>query len=138
MDLSHISGGALQAGILALLGTMIGWLFWKRAANQVRNTNAYADRESVFQENLQTRLEAAQARADALESRLRIALDGRAIIERKLTEADRHIVILLDEVERLSSGRRAELERWVKNSRLAGLDDDLPPAPPAPPKRPRR
>lgn len=113
-------GGLAQGGVITLFLAAIGWLFWKRGSNEVKNTNASADRQSTLEENLQDRLEMAVARADSLEIKLRDSLDGRALDARRLKEAKRVNTILL---EMLEKDKRESAERWVQASTFAPLDE---------------
>lgn len=111
-----------QSGLLWLLGLLItgltGLLGW-RGHNATRNTNASADRQSRFEENLQKRLEDALKRIDELTTQRDVARDGRALLEQQLRAEKKAKRNLL---ELLAPDARQAVEKWVQESSFAPFD----------------
>lgn len=118
-------GGYIQAGTVTLLVSMIGWLFWKRASNQVRNTNQNADRESRFQDNLQARHDTLLARCDALAKERDKAL---ADLQRAMAR--------LEVVQMFADGNDNRAIELAQESGFADLSRPLRPRPKAKPAPP--
>lgn len=99
---------ALGAFFLSLLAGTLGW----RGISSVRHQNAKETRESRFEDNLQSRHDAALRRIDELQAQLLEARDGKALLTRQLREQIRKTMNLL---EVMDPDERKRVERWVKD-----------------------
>lgn len=109
----------LPEGLVALLVAMMGWLFHKRASNQVKNDNAGADRESRFQDNL-------QALNAALTIRVEELTKERDDLKADLMRAENKMAM----VQMLADGNETGLLELARQSAFTDFDRPLRPRPP--------
>lgn len=110
------SGGAIQYGVLGILGTVIaGLLTWR-----LRHDAAQDGRHSRFENNLQDRYDAALAKIEQLQTELQTAQDRRETQARRIRERDLKIRNLL---LMLAPNERESAERWMPESAFAPLQE---------------